>query len=528
MDKIKIGNYLKDLRNKKIREDGKSFSQIDLANALSDVGIHVSINAIDEWETGNTLPSPEKLEELSKIYNRTIDEILEGEDHIEVDYKKIYFISNEHWAMNVSDKNKIFPMNQEQILKITNRFRELSKIVINRPLSSNEEKEYRFLFENFYELTDYHKDYCKIKANNSYLRLMDSINQMRNEVRNMTDEEKYWEVQKFYEEVDDLRFSHWRNMLDLIANPKMIPNMVYIQRRFDALDDWQKDMFLAMFQNIKGYDYDPETMLEVRLNRFEEEYGTTNPDVLVKKEMKYLIEHGACYNKYFLNFYKKKNESKRIIDRLEELYNLCLKPIEIAVQNHETNKWETVKVENTIKNRFLNSYYFQLSMFLKFKDSTDASYTDLQQTYDYFITHDKIDDDTRLRLAKLEKIDTSREKKIWMAEYRRRIGRMEELFDEYKLKEKEISDGLLEIKSLEEKLKNGEKEYEIETYELVGGKDEKTIRDCILDWKSGLDYSEYLKTRDKVKTKELLCDLDKLSLEEIKEKYFKEEVIENE
>ena len=140
MDKIKIGNYLKDLRKKKRRVDGKPFTQADLSDALASAGLDVSINGINEWESGKSLPSPEKLDFLSKIYNKTIDEILEGEDINQVDYKKVYFIYNNDWFNTVVDKDKIFPMNQEQILKVYNRFRELSKIIINRPLSSNEEK----------------------------------------------------------------------------------------------------------------------------------------------------------------------------------------------------------------------------------------------------------------------------------------------------------------------------------------------------------------------------------------------------
>ena len=431
---------------------------------------------------------------------------------------------------NTVTTDKLFSMNQEQILKIYNRFRELSKIVINRPLTLNEEKEYKFLFENFYVLNDYHNKYCKINANNSFLRLMDSINRMRIEVRDMTEDEKYWEVQKLYEEIDDnnFRFSHWRNMEDLILNEEKYPNVFYIKNRFEALDNWQKDMFLAMFQNLEGYDRTPDKRGAEYLKRFEEENGEYNHENIMKDEMRYLIKHGACYNKWFLNCYQKKIEKKRIIDRLEELYNLCLKPIEISVQNQEKNKCETIKIENTIKNRFINNYYFSISNFLKYKKDTDPSYSDLQQTFDYFISHDEIDDNTRMTMAQSEHINTNREKKYWMADYKQRLGYMENLYNEFKNKEKEIEDGLKEIKILEELLKSGEKEYSYESLEMLGGNDEKSIREWIVYWKTKLDYSEYLRTREKKKTKELLLDLDKLSLAEIKEKYFKIEVLENE
>lgn len=530
MDKIKIGNYLKELRKNKRRVDGKPFTQSDLADALSAAGLDVSINGINEWETGKSLPSPEKLNFLSKVYNKTIDEILEGEDCNDIDYKKVYFIADPYWASKLGNDDSIFPKNQTQLLEIYNRFRELSKIVINRPLTTNEEKEFRFLFEHFYTLTDYHENYCKIKANNPYLRFIDSINNMRNEVRNMTDDEKYWEIQKLYSEIDDnnYRFSHWRNMDDLVLNEEVYPGVVYIKKRFDALDDWQKDMFLAMFQNIEGYDREPDRWSSEHLKRFEEQNGEYDHDKRIKDEMKYLINHGAAYNSFFLNFKQKKVEDRRIIDRLEELYNLCSKPIEIAVQDHDSNEWKTVKVENTVKNRFLNNYYFNLSSLLRLREKTDASYSDLQEVYDYFINHEEIDDETRLRIAKLENIDTNKERKYWMADYKQRVGYEENLFNQYKEKENKIKEGLKEINKLEGMLKLGEKYYQYESIEIVGGTDEKSIRDYIEYWKSNIDYEEYLKSRDFKKTKELLKDLDYLSLQEVKNKYFDMEVVESE
>jgi hypothetical protein len=115
-----------------------------------------------------------------------------------------------------------------------------------------------------------------------------------------------------------------------------------------------------------------------------------------------------------------------------------------------------------------------------------------------------------------------------MADYIQRLDYMEKPYKEYKNTEKQIEEGLKEIKKLEDLLKSGEKKYSYESLEMLGGTDEKTIREWILYWKSKLDYSEYLRTRDLKKTKELLLDLDKLSLAEIKEKYFKMEVIDNE
>ena len=132
-----------------------------------------------------------------------------------------------------------------------------------------------------------------------------------------------------------------------------------------------------------------------------------------------------------------------------------------------------------------------------------------------------------IKLAKLNNIDINRDEKYWMADlkYRERVF---DTFDKYKKYEKEISEGLEEIKKLKSLLESGEKEYQVVTYESIGGNDEDSIRDYIEYWKSDMDYNEFLKFRNKELTNTLLKDLDVLSLEEIKNKYFKEEVIENE
>ena len=77
-------------------------------------------------------------------------------------------------------------------------------------------------------------------------------------------------------------------------------------------------------------------------------------------------------------------------------------------------------------------------------------------------------------------------------------------------------------------LESGDKKYIIHKYDIIGGNDEASIRDYIEYWKTELDYAEFLKGRDKKITSELLNEIDNLSMSEIKEKYFKMEVIENE
>ncbi|MCF0117794.1 MAG: hypothetical protein HUJ61_07105, partial [Bacilli bacterium] len=160
-------------------------------------------------------------------------------------------------------------------------------------------------------------------------------------------------------------------------------------------------------------------------------------------------------------------------------------------------------------------------------NKTDDHYADIEEIYEWFIKHDEVPEEYYLNKAKEHNIDINREKKYWMADLKVYSDRLEEKLAEFKTNEKEIEEGLIELEELKKKLLNGEKEYKVHKYEIIGGDDEQSIRDNIEYWKEQIDYEEYLKKRDKTLTKELLTDLDVLSLEEIKHKYFEMEVVEN-
>ena len=68
MDTIKIGSFLADLR----KEQG--LTQETLGEKIG-----VTNKTISRWENGNYLPPVEMLQELSKLYNISINEILCGE-----------------------------------------------------------------------------------------------------------------------------------------------------------------------------------------------------------------------------------------------------------------------------------------------------------------------------------------------------------------------------------------------------------------------------------------------------------------
>lgn len=68
MDQIKIGQFLKLLRNE------KGFTQEQLAEKIG-----VSHRTVSRWETGNNLPDISTLIQLSELYEVDIREIIDGE-----------------------------------------------------------------------------------------------------------------------------------------------------------------------------------------------------------------------------------------------------------------------------------------------------------------------------------------------------------------------------------------------------------------------------------------------------------------
>ncbi len=73
MDKIKIGNFLYELRKE------KELTQADVSTICC-----VSIQAVSKWENGDSIPDVELLQTLAKFYNISIEELLNGEKDIRI------------------------------------------------------------------------------------------------------------------------------------------------------------------------------------------------------------------------------------------------------------------------------------------------------------------------------------------------------------------------------------------------------------------------------------------------------------
>ena len=470
------------------------------------------MKAISDWENGKTVPEIEKLSFLSSLYKISIDEILDGEKKKENDFFEEYVFADKNWFQKFTDKDHIYEIHQEHKTRVIKRFNKLLKGVIRGDETKNEQEEFAFLFKNFYTLSDYANDYVYSNLNDRYLKLLEAIRNKLAEIAGSSFDEKYFEVSKFIIPTGESNVLLYEIMDGVEPNSSL-------DKRFKSLDWWEKDMLLMSIQ--KGdIVFDQSKYGAGTLKRYEECYGREfDKDEYVRKAVKYMIENGACLNYQFINIILKKKERRRIIDRIEELYLLCEKPLPCSYMDEM--RTFTVYAENNRKNRFIANNYHQFRIAFEFLK------LGFDQLYDFLWKYDpeNMNEELLLILAKGLGIDTNRDMKYVQAD----LNVHSYIFDqwkEYRAVENKIESGLIELRGLEERLKKGETYYCVETKQLVGGTDFASMMASFEHWKSLVSLDELKKMRDKAKTKELLENLSSYSLGDIRGAYLKEEVVE--
>lgn len=98
MDKIKMGNFLAELRKE------KDLSQADLAEIIG-----VTFQAVSKWERGEAIPDITILENLASFYSIAIDDIIKGE----VTVKKPCSIQQEAVSRDTETSNGF--LNQKRV-----------------------------------------------------------------------------------------------------------------------------------------------------------------------------------------------------------------------------------------------------------------------------------------------------------------------------------------------------------------------------------------------------------------------------
>ncbi len=342
MNKEIIGKFLRTLRKE------KNLTQIQLSNELG--GIY-SDATISKWERGESIPNIEDFELLAHFYGVSIDEILNGERIVEINFDKKYFLSNEHWYQQFSTKDNLYEIREKQELEIEIRFKSLLKKMISEGLTLNEDVEFNYLLENFYTIyTDYESDDVADIIKNTKFQIVKTASLMHNS----SVDEKFWEVYKLFE-------SHFiqtikRDVCNALEDAESI-----LRERVSNLEIFEKDMLLAAIQveNVtNGYGIQDRKMAEFRSglsSLYEKTYNRPyDEEQLTKNAIKLLVECGARLNPLLFGYQRNNIIEINILDRLIELYDKFKKPIVIPV--YEEQVYNFYEVDNTPKNRKKRGY----------------------------------------------------------------------------------------------------------------------------------------------------------------------------
>lgn len=512
----KIGKFLKELRQE------KNWTQEKLRRNLEEVEVaaeQLDVKSISDWENGKCITNIDILSALAKIYNVTLEEILEGSKIINIDLENEYFLYEYNWFErfpNIPGSNIAYDAGQKQIIKITKRFDKLLKICVERTFTRNEQKEFKFLFTHFYSLSM--NDNTNKYNTNDYMELNRAIFRKLKETSKMSKEERLWSIKSLIQPKEKIKLKNWEIAEDLSFGNK------YIKDRFSLLEFWEKDMFLSMFQN-NDYEFREieklgSKYLEYFEKRLEKPYNKENYN---KEIIKFLIKNGAFINKKYLNYIKKIGKKKKIIDRLDELYLECCAPLTIHVISNNCEDIYEYEVENNKKNRFLKNGLFHLVK--RFLNVDQLDIDEFFNKIDKILIDENYKKEVIIELSKQKGIDVNREYRYIISDFNSNFSYYINSIKDFLQKEKEIEIQKKELKELERELFAGNEYFNLfESIEIGGDNFDEKFQYC-LEINKESTKKEILNARLFEDTKNLLNEIDDLSLAEIRKKYFSKEVI---
>ncbi|MDE6275943.1 MAG: helix-turn-helix domain-containing protein [Clostridia bacterium] len=346
MDKKKIGEFLKKLRKAKGLTQDKFACKFS-KSCFGDIGL-VSDAAISKWERGESLPSIKDIQLLSHFYGVTVDEILNGENFVDDDFNKKYFLANPLWVRDFPKDAPLYEIREKQELEIESRFKALLKKMISEGLTLSENAEFDYLVANFYIVytNDESEDFSVVIKNVKF-----QISKTVALMHNSSLDEKFWEVYKLFE--SRFRQKVKKDVCNEIEDAEDI-----LRERVSNLEVFEKDMLLATIQvenvtNIYGIQDRNQAQFTGSLESlYEKTYNRPyDEEQLTKNAIKLLVECGARLNPLLFGYQRDKVKKINVLDRLIELYSKFKKPLIIPV--FEDAVYSFYEVENTPVNRKL-------------------------------------------------------------------------------------------------------------------------------------------------------------------------------
>lgn len=519
MNKIKMGNFLKNLRL------SKNMTANDLIKELDKSFLTVTPKAISDWEHGRTIPELEKLIFLAQFYGVSIDEILEGERFItneSLDDKYHIFKADFDtllYTKNKDDLKKWFEIRRKGVALLNQNFKKLLIKSFEDELTHNEEIEFGYIFNKQCSLSDYFKSVYTKNTPDQFHDFLHAIKDLKHNSQIKSTKEYYWEIQKYFDYTGN--FLQKVRFYDL-CNEEAFLHSTFANDLLKQSEPWELDMLVAGFQNFEPIGFAPDKSSAL-LKDYEKKHGKKfDREAIYKSKLKYVLQHGGMINSYFLSIKEVKKKKHKVIDRLEDLYKLCLRPIEVYMCDDERIGFtKRFFIKNTPFNRFLNSYYSFL--FEITNDRNQPITPDL--VYDLVVNDSSNEKYIELH-CKMNNVDTNRDREYVLADISLYLDSWKNKKKNYFDNEEKIKKGLVEIKKLEQLLEKDETYYFEEYIDEIGPKNIDQLSTYIKFWKSNLSLEDFNSYRERELTNELLNEIDSLSIEQIRNKYFKKEIVE--
>lgn len=498
MDKSSVGKFLKSLREQK----GKK--QYQVAMDLSASGIEVSDKTVAKWEKGN-YPDINKLSIIADYYKVRVSDILNGEVYAPRSFEEKYFIVNNKWFDKYSP-DKLYQTRVEQERLIKERVKNLLiELIKKKSLTAMQNDELNFLLENFYSISDYatQENERLANGNNQQFKLLrQEIYRMILLMHDCTNDEIYWEIKKLFDYSKRLTFG--KDLCDYEDDVSIIEGLLC------DLDDWEKDLLLAQVQtNNITHRYGEASPLTY-LRQFGIDY---DEERITKEGIKLLIKCGAKLNPSLLGYTLHRYEQFSILDRMEELHAIINAKILLTKYNEDNEQLEFYWAENNAKNRLIELYY---AINCRRKDEEKISFDDL---YKLFLDNDSMPDSIILSGCR-KHIDNDLSIKEQLLQAKQISDWEIEMWRKSKDKEKKIYEYKIELQKLETQWSNGKQIGIVEYEKWVGEQDGLITENDILHRLSKMTYEQYIASRNTQLTEELLSYIDKLSLDEIRKRFF--------
>ena len=494
-----MGRFLRTLRK------GKGLSLEELSSEFDKVFLTASTNAISSWENGKTIPEINNLNFLAEFYGLTIDELLDGEKHEKIDFESKYFLHKPYSAAidalfdQALTRKDIHLEYTKQALSIKKNTKDFIFKYINETASQAEIDELVFLLEHYYNLN----------PDLSIRTFLQKLAGYRN--YGLSKDDLWWIIQRDFRPIGRLNVS-FGDISDESYKQQTVDMAV------DSLEDWEKDMLLAMLQRKDPIYLDPTQYSSKTILKYQEEHGKEfDPEQITKDTMRYLIHKGACINTAYAGYDDSEEIEVRPIEEYEDLYNRFEKPLSFVIEENGQRKYYLA--ENTYRNHVLINYRYSIvKPLIKLGYSYD-------EVINMIVANEDIPDDVYLRAAKGKGINIDRDFTLVRADVHWDYLYMQREWDQCREEFLAYPDDdayePYNFRSVRESvLANGGTAKAL-TAVWIGGHEPNEVEDYVLSKNDEMTYSEFKSHRKKIRTQKLLDSLDEMDLDEIRDCFFR-------